>query len=155
MFGGVALPLAQIPSALITQHDLGIRIYNRSGGPEVHFLAREEPRLLPVLLDGVLRILPWGNRRGDSAKLPLTLWTALATIEAGGWGDARIEEAVIPAALAFDNGIWYAVSVGVRGLVVPDEKGERRVYPILEPASYAYGIMTKSKWMPCLVGQGL
>ena len=155
MFGGVALPLDCVPPALIAQHDLGIRVYNRCGVDELHFIAREEPRLLPVLLDGVLRILPWGNRRGDSAKLPLTLWTSLATIEAGGWGDARIEEGVIPAALAFDNGIWYAVSVGVRGLVVPDEKGVRRAYVICEPASNAYAIMTKANWMPCLVEQVL
>ena len=75
------------------------------------------------------------------------------TIEAGGWGDARIEEAVIPAALAFDSGIWYAVSVGVRGLVVADEKGVRHAYPIVEPSSHVYAIMCKSQWMPCLVGQ--
>src|SRR3954451_23071760 len=106
MFGGVALPLAQIPSTLIAQHDLDIQIYDRLNVPEVHFLAREEPRLLPVLLDGSLRILSWGNRRGDSAKLPLTLWTLLATAAAGGWGEAPIEEAVIPATLAFDRGIW-------------------------------------------------
>ena len=102
-----------------------------------------------MLLDGVLRVLPWGNRRGDSPKLPPTLWTSLATIEAGGWGDARIEERMIPATLAFDNGIWYAVSVGVRGLLVLDEKGERRVYVICEPSSYAYAIMTMVKRVPC------
>ena len=155
MFGGVAIPLDSVLPALIAQHDLLIRVYNCCGVDELQFLAHEEPRLLPVLLDGVLRVLPWGNRRGDSAKLPPTLWTSLATIEAGGWGDARIEKVVIPAALAFDSEIWYAASVGVRGLVVPDEKGERHVYVICEPASYAYGIMTKAKWMPCFVGQVL
>ena len=155
MFGGVALPLDRIPGALVAQHDLGVRVYHRLGVPELHFLTREEPRLLPVLLDGVLRILSWGNRRGDSSKLPLTLWTSLATIEAGGWGEARIEEAVIPATLAFDSGIWYAASGGVRGLVVADEKEVRRVYPIVEPASHCYAIMCNSKWMPCLVEQAL
>ena len=81
MVGGVALPLNHVPGALIAQHNLRGRVYNRNDVDELHFLAREEPRLLPVLLDGVLGILPWGNRRGDSAKLPLTLWTSLATIE--------------------------------------------------------------------------
>ena len=66
MFGGVALPVDRVPPALLTQHDLCVRIYNRLGVDELHFLAREEPRLLPVLLDGTLRILTWGNRRGDS-----------------------------------------------------------------------------------------
>ena len=155
MFGGVALPLDSVPPALIAQHDLSIRVYNRCGVDELHFLAREVSRLLPVLLNGVLRILTWGNRRGDSAKLPPPLWTSLNTIEVSGWGDARIEEAVIPATLAFDNGIWYTVSVGVRGLVVPDEKGVRRVYIICEPSSDAYAIMTKAKWMPCLVDQAI
>ncbi len=75
--------------------------------------------------------------------------------EAGGWKDAQVEEAVIPAALGFDSGIWFAVKSGVRGLIVVDEKGERRVYPICEPASYNYGVMTKAEWMPCLMNQAL
>jgi hypothetical protein len=41
-------------------------------------------RVLPVWLDGQLRIVRWGNRRGQSRHLPLTAWTSLATVEAGG-----------------------------------------------------------------------
>ena len=119
----------------------------------MQFLSRDSERLLPVLLDGELLILRWGNRRGESASLPCSLWTQLATVEAGGWAKANVVEVVIPAALALDSGIWIPVAGGVRGLVVADEQSVRRVYPILEPASPYYLTMTHSAWMPSLVGE--
>jgi hypothetical protein len=60
-------------------------------------------------------------------------------------------EVVIAATLGLDGGIWFAIKTGVRGLIVPDEKGERRVYVIVEPAIHYYCAMTKSEWMPVLV----
>jgi hypothetical protein len=59
----------------------------------------------------------------------------------------------VPAALAFDGGVWYAVRQGLRGVLVQDERGEARVYLICEPASHSYGIMTHSAWMPVLIGE--
>ena len=53
-------------------------------------------------------------------------------------------DVVIPAAISVDTGIGFAVTKGVRGLMVPDEKGERRVYVVCEPASHYYGTMTKA-----------
>ena len=87
--------------------------------------------------------------------MPCSLWTQLATVEAGGWAAANVVEVVIPASLALDSGIWLPVTSGIRGLVVADEQDEKHVYPICEPASGYYGTMTKSAWMPCLVEQGL
>ena len=69
MLGGIALPLDRIPSSLLAHHDLGVRVNHRLGIPEVHFLVREDPCLLPVLIDGRRHVLRWGNRRGDSASL--------------------------------------------------------------------------------------
>ena len=153
MFGGIALPLDQLSAPQLVQHGLTRRVHDRLGVLEVQFLAREAERILPVMIGGELRILRWGNRRGESASLPLTLWTQQATVEAGGWKDANVEEVIIPAAFGVDGGIWFAMKTGVRGLVVADEKNERRVYVICEPASNYYSTMTKSEWMPALVDQ--
>ena len=103
-----------------------------------------------MLHPGQLFVLPWGNRRGESNTLPPTLWTTRATIAGGGWQHTDTEECVIPARLGLDGGIWFPVGAGVRGLIVADERGERRVYVIVEPASHYYAIMTKSRWMPCV-----
>ena len=64
--------------------------------------------------------LRWGNRQYESESLPCSLWTQLATVEAGGWTAANVEEAIIPASLALDSGIWVPVAVGIHceGLVV-------------------------------------
>ena len=61
--------------------------------------------------------------------------------------------ATIPAVLGLDAWIRFAVKTDVRGLVVTDEKGERRVYVVCEPASHYYATMTKADWMPCLIGE--
>ena len=151
---GETLALDRLTASQLIRHDLTRRVHDRLGVLEVQFLAHDADRLLPVLIGGDLLILRWGNRRGESVSLPCTLWTQLATVEAGGWAAANVEEVVIPAALALDSGIWVPVAGGVRGLVVADERDVRRVYPICEPASPYYSTMTKSAWMPCLAGQG-
>ena len=151
MFGDVALPLQQFSAVQVVQHGLIRRVHNRNGSPEVQFLARDAEQLLPVFYGLELRIVRWGNRGGG--ELPKTLWTLQATIDSGAWADAGAEEVVIPASMGFDAGIWFAVTKGIRGLLVPDEKGEKRVYIICEPASPYYGVMTKSQWMPSLVDQ--
>jgi hypothetical protein len=57
------------------------------------------------------------------------------------------------AALALDGGVWYAVRQGLRGVLVPDERGEARVYVVCEPSSHYYAVMTRSAWMPVLIGE--
>jgi hypothetical protein len=42
---------------------------------------------------------------------------------------------------------------GVRAVAVWDERGLLRAYPLVEPATHYYRIMTRSDWMPCLVGE--
>ena len=41
----------------------------------------------------------------------------------------------------------------MRVVLVPDENGVERVYVIREPSSRYYGIMTRSAWMPVLIGE--
>ncbi len=42
---------------------------------------------------------------------------------------------------------------GCPRLLVKDERGEPAVYPLVEPASHYYQVMTKSEWMPVLIGE--
>ena len=69
----------------------------------------------------------------------------------GGERDGDAAEVVVPARHGLDKGIWYPIDRGVHGLLVSDEAGLLRVYPVVEPASHWYAFMTRSDWMPCLV----
>jgi hypothetical protein len=153
MFAGVALAYSGLPVELIEQHGLQRRVHDRGGEPEVRFLLADRERVLPVWLDGQLRIARWGNRRGQSPGLPCTAWARLATLEAGGWAQMAPAEVVIPAALGLDRGVWFQIREGVRGLAVSDEHGQPVVYVLCEPASHYYAVMTRSDWMPLLVGE--
>ena len=95
-----------------------------------------------------------GNRRGESAQLPCTAWTQMSTVENGGWGGRPVEPVVIPATMGLDNGVWFCIRQGIRGLLVHDEDRQPRVYVICEPSSHYYQIMTRgSRWMPVLIGE--
>jgi hypothetical protein len=154
MLSGVALTLSGLPLELIARHGLGRRIYERGGEREVQFLFADAERLLPVWRDGRLDVLRWGNRRGESSRLPSTAWTQTDTVEEGGWGECGVEPVVIPARMGLDKGVWYGISQCIRGLVVHDERGVSRVYVVCEPASHYYRVMTRgSDWMPMLIGE--
>jgi hypothetical protein len=155
MFGGVALARSELSEELLERHGLRGRVHDRGGEPEVRFLARERERVLPVWLDGRLQIVRWGNRRGESRRLPYTAWTWRATVEAGGWAALEPEEVEIPAGMGLDRGVWYQIREGVKGLAVRDERGEPAVYVLVEPASHYYQVMTRSAWMPVLIGEYL
>jgi hypothetical protein len=150
MLTGIALAKSELPLEVIDTYGLSRRVCERGGEPEVQFLFEDKERVLPVWLDGRLRLLRWGTRRGESRCLPLTGWTRQATVEAGSWAGA--ESVVIPATLGLEQGVWYRIRQGVRGLVAADEAGQERVYVLCEPASHYYRVMTRSAWMPVLVG---
>jgi hypothetical protein len=150
MFGGVSLSVSELPAELVD--DLRPRLYERGGEPEVRFLLPDRERVLPIWFDGQLQIIRWGNRRGESPSLPLTAWTRAETLESGGWGDRCPVPVVIATTMALDGGIWYRIREGVRGIVVRDEEDQPVVYPLVEPATHYYEVMTRSQWMPVMVG---
>ena len=87
----------------------------------------------------------------ESRRLPCTGWTWRTTVEAGGWNGFGAEPIDIPATMGLENGVWYQVRQGIRGLLVRDEQGTPRVYMICEPASHYYQVMTRSDRMPVLI----
>ena len=132
-------------------HNLGPHVHARDGKLEVQFLFRHADRVLPFLQDGQLRVARWGNRRGESQHLPYSGWTWRTSVEGGRWTHCDAAEVVIPATLGLDKGIWYPIVGGVCALLVSDEAGVLRVYPIVDLASRWYAVMTRPDWMPCLV----
>ncbi len=139
--------------SLVEQYRLGRRVHERGGEKEVQFHFRAADRLLPVWQGGQMRIVRWGCRRNDSQVLPCTGWTRLVSLESGLWANWNAEEVTVPAALALDNGVWFKVRQGIRGVFVEDEQGRPCVYLVCEPASHYYLVMTKSPWMPALIGE--
>jgi hypothetical protein len=148
---GIALAWSDLPTELIGRHGLERLAYERGGEKEVRFLYRDRKPRLPVWRDGRLQIVRWGNSRGQSRYLPRTGWTWLETINEGGWRGLDTVAVDIPATLGLDRGVWFHVRQGMRGLLVPDERGIAVVYMICEPASHYYQVMTRSPRMPVLI----
>ena len=153
MCTAVAVPYSTLPVALVEAHDLDRRVHDRGGEKEVQFHYRAGQRLLPVWHDGELRIVRWGSRRGQTRSLPLTGWTWAASVAAGQWAGLDATEVVIPAALGYENGVWYGIREGIRGVLVHDESGRPAVYMMVEPASHYFEVMARSKRMAVLVGE--
>jgi len=153
LFAGVALALSDLPSELVEAHGLRRRVHDRGGEAEVRFLLRDGERVLPVWLGGRLQVVRWGNRRGQSRALPCTAWTRAETVAAGAWAAFGAEPVVVPATMGLDGGVWFSVREGVRAVAARDERGAAAVYPLVEPASHYYRVMTRSQWMPVLVGE--
>ena len=151
MCAGIALAYSELPLDLIERHRLEPRVHDRGGEREVRFLYRDSHRYLPVWHEGQLQIVRWGCRRGDSKVLPCTGWTWQATVEEGRWSTWEAEPIEIPATMGLENGIWFRIRQGIRGLLVTDERRIMRAYMICEPASHYYQVMTRSKRMPVLI----
>jgi len=58
---GIAVPIHEIPEAMVCKHRLADRIAQRENGPAGNqFMYRHARRLLPVYIDNQLRILEMG-----------------------------------------------------------------------------------------------
>jgi hypothetical protein len=57
-----------------------------------------------------------------------------------------------PTTLGFEGRVWYRARQGMRGLLVPDERGCSVCYMLVEPASQYDKVMTRSDRMPVLIG---
>jgi hypothetical protein len=146
---GIALPLSELPLELIDRHRLSKLIYERGGEKELRFHRQVRHAILPVRHEGQLMIVPWGCRAGT---LPRSGYTWLSTVEAGGWAMYAAQEIEIPAIAGLQNGVWYRIQQGVKGLLA-EAGGNQAAYMIVAPATYYYKIMTRSARMPVLINQ--
>ena len=64
---GIAVPIYDLPEAIIARYGLGERIVQRDpdASREVQFLLRHRQPVLPIQLDNQLRIVEWGNAVGS------------------------------------------------------------------------------------------
>jgi hypothetical protein len=143
---GIALALSEAPLELIEQHGLQRLVHDRGGEQELWFMRRARPTLLPVWVDGQLRIVDWGCRRGSLPRSPLT-WQK--TLDEGQWSPYQPELIEIPATLGFQGGIWFRTRGRIRGLLVADSIA----YMLIEPSTHYYKVMTRCEWMPVLMGE--
>ncbi len=153
MCTGIALAASELPLDVLEQPRIKARLFTRGGEAEVRFYFRDSERLLPIIHDGVLRLVRWGARRAESAVLPPTGWTWLTSVESGQWGESGAEQVAIAATMGLEKGVWFRVREGIRGLLVRDERGIESVYMMCEPASHYFHVMTRSQRMPVLIGE--
>lgn len=151
---GIAIAGSELPTELIGRYGLDRRFYLRGERPEYRFLFRDRRPRLPVWRDGRLQVVRWGNSRGQSRFLPRTGWTWRETIEQGGWRGSGAISVDIPASFGLERrGVWYLIEQGIRGLLVPDERGYAVAYMICQPSSHYYQIMTSAPRMPVFIDQ--
>ena len=146
---GIALIASEVPLSLTDAPAWAARRHERAGRVEFQFHWWQSPALLPVRWEGVLRLLPWGDRRRGT-PLPRGGWIEEERVP----GLTDPEEAVIPASLGHHRGTWFLIHEGVRGVVIRDGAGKPVVYMLMRPATNYYRNMTEqSPLMPALVGQ--
>jgi hypothetical protein len=151
---GIALVEDDVPTDSVGRFHLDGHRHTRGGRPEFRFFFRDQRPRLPVYRDGQLSFARWGNGRGQSRFLPRSGWTWLATVKEGGWRNLDAREVEVPVSYGYDGrGVWFHVQRGLRGLLVPDERGYAVAYLICEPPSHYYKNMTGSTRMPLLIGQ--
>lgn len=149
----ISLAWSTLPTELIGQHDLTHRVHDRGGESEIQFHYRYRKPCLPVWHDGQLEIVRWGNGRKQSRRLPPSGWTWQKSLDDGLWRNVETSFVDIPASFGFEGGRWFAISQGIRGLLVFDEHGDPTVYMICEPSSDYYRTMTHNDRMPILIGE--
>ena len=150
---GVSLARSELPQELMRRPDLVRRIHVCGGQEEVRFLLRDRRPRLPVVRDGRLLIVRWGNTRHQSRELPPGGWTWVADIKAGAWRHLPAESVAVPASYAYEGGVWYNVREGIRGVLVPDENGRAVCYLACRPSTTYYRNMTRSERMPAFLNE--
>ena len=153
MCTAIALGWSYIPTEMKGHSTLRRRVHHRDGKRELWFFYQDRTPKIPIRRDGQLQVARWGNPRGQSRHLPRTGWTWLSTVESGYWQHIGAISVDIPANFAYDRGVWLHVREGIKGILVPDEKGKAVCYMVCEPSSHYYQVMTRNDRMPLFINE--
>lgn len=153
----VAIYRNKLPKKLIHEHGLADRLTNHAPDVEneAQFHYRHQTPILPVLWQGRIQIIEWGNRDRTDIRIPKTGWCRHESLFKGKWDEFAPLPVIIPAAYALDKGGWFRIEQAMEGILVHDEQGEPHVYMVTEPASHWYKAIMLNERMPRLVGQML
>lgn len=155
MCRAISILKSRINLELLEEHQLRSRMRERAAGAEEEivfdFADRQHEPQLPVIQAGQMRIYAWGNR-GRVGRLPPSGWCRQESLEAGKWRYLAPQPVVIPAQFGLEKGVWFAITEGIKGIVVCDAQGQPHVYMLTQAASTYFQNMTKHDRMPVLVG---
>lgn len=153
MCAGTAITRTRLTGVLIEANHHRIHTRGPDSEPEVRFLFRDPIAQLPVILNGKIQVIEWGNRNDKTSRLPQTGWCRRESLEAGKWTWLKPVSVVIPANYGLEKGVWFPIREGMEGVVVLDADGQPHVYMLTQAASTGYEELTKHNRMPCLIGQ--
>ncbi|AMV38416.1 hypothetical protein [Planctomyces sp. SH-PL62] len=109
---------------------------------------------MPIRRDRRLQIVRWGDGGRRSCTPPRTGRTWKKSVESGLWLNAGAVPVEIPAMFRLERrGVWYAIEVGMRGILVPDERGLAVCHMVIDEATHYYRVMTRAERMPVLIDQ--
>jgi hypothetical protein len=154
MIEAIALVASEIPNAMTGEPELTRRAFRRGEQDEYRFLYADEAARLPIIRGGQLTVVQWGNGRGQSRYLPRVGSTGVDDVQQGFWREARPVPVLVPATFGLDRGRWFRIRVGIKGLLVADERGDMVAYLLHGPSSHYYKVMTGSDRMPVLEKAG-
>ncbi len=154
MCDAISLSIKHLPTKYHNHPAIQARLTGRGGEEEVQFFydRRPFPPLLPIILDDQFRIVRWGNRQRRSRLLPHTGRVEVWELDQGLWQHSDIQEVLITGQAALHRGVWFPLLEGIKGIYLRDEHGTPTVFMLMDKPSDYYGIMTKSKVMPVIVG---
>lgn len=152
---GISIQRCHLPDRLVDHNNLAERLTRRHqcDSEEIHFWELHRPAVLPVWFDGQLVIASWGNRDGNS-RLPKTQWCRVESLQEGNWSWLHPQEAIIPATYCCDRGIWYLVHEGLKCVIVTMQK-RQIAYPLSQPSTHYYEVMTRSARMPVFLVEAI
>jgi hypothetical protein len=107
--------------------------------------------VLPVILDGQIQIIDWGNRQKE-LRLPQTGWVRQESLDAGKWNYLQPQPVTIPVLAGVEQKVWFSIDHGIQGIMVR-QAGSIRVYMLTIPPTPAFTELTGHNRMPALINQ--
>lgn len=155
MCEGIAVGWRDFTEEQVAAYALEARSIHRgqSTEREFRFLYRDPAPQLPAWCGSRLSVCEWGNRDGQSRRLPRAGCLRLDALESGSLVWMQPEPVDVPACCGQQRGVWFPIRQGLRAVLVQDERGQEHIYLLIQPASHYYNVMTRSEWMPVLIDE--